>query len=296
MRLSALGIDGNKQWVIKVAEFEGDRIAAELFLSSIQGRFYVYELIRPDGHTFYVGKGMKRRVFEHEAEARRNHPIGEANPFKCNVIRKIVREGGRITYRIDAVFDQENEIHCLEREAALIEKYKRLHEGGILTNLAGGLGNMSGSAPFSLNRHTATLSGEPDENPERAILNKFLQGIGGVRSVPIKPVSQISRILPTKPHPNPRSPSLRCAYALIASACATGIQLKPGALVPRAFSYQGVDAIIENGVSRDLVKAEMATVIAGVEPRDERFQLSASQINLLVGLYGEDALIERGLL
>lgn len=279
-----------------MAEFEGDRAAAERFLSSHQGRFYVYELVRPDGRTFYVGKGTKRRVFEHESEARRNHLIGETNPFKCNVIRKIIREGAEITYRIDAIFDQEHEVHCLEREAALIEKYKRLHEGGILTNLAGGLGNMSGAAPFSLNRHAATLSGEPDENPERAILNRFLLGIGDVRSVPIKPVSQILRILPTTPHPNPRSPSLRCAYALIASACATGAQLKPDVLIARAFRYQGVDAIIENGVSRDLVKAGMATVISAVEPRDEQFQLSGSQISLLTQLYGEDALIGRGLL
>lgn len=277
-------------------EFEGTRSSAERFMSSLEGRFYVYVLLRPDGRPFYVGKGTKRRVFEHELEARRHHPIGEVNPFKCNVIRKIIREGGEITYKIDAIFDQADEMHCLEHEASLIKKYGRLHEGGILTNLAGGISNTSGAAPLSLDRHTATLSGEPHGNPERAILNRFLQGIGSVKSVPIKPVSQISRILPTLPHTQPRSPSLRCAYALVASACATGTQLTPGVLIARMFRYQDVDAIIENGVSRDLVKAGMASVVSGNSPTDEKFRLSELQIRSLSDLYGEEQLLERGLI
>ncbi len=185
---------------------------------------------------------------------------------------------------------------CLEREATLISKHKRLHEGGVLTNLASGLGNMSGAAPFSLDRHAATLSGEPENNAERAILNRFLQGIGPVSSVPVKPARQISRVLPTEPHPSPRRPSLRCAYALIASASATGIRLVPETSVPRAFTYQGVDAIIENGVSRDLIKAGMASLVRSSDPHSESFRLSEPQIQLLVGLYGKDRLVERGLL
>lgn len=78
--------------------FEGDRVAADAYLKSIAGSFYVYLLCRPDGHPFYVGKGTNKRALEHEAEARRNHPIGETNPFKCNVIRKSSeRVGGSST-------------------------------------------------------------------------------------------------------------------------------------------------------------------------------------------------------
>ena len=275
--------------------FEGDRTGTDAFLKGHPGRFYVYLLCRPDGRPFYVGKGSNRRVFEHEAEALRNHPIGESNPFKCNVIRKILREGGAIRYQIDAVFDPEAQALCLEREAALILEHRRLHEGGILTNLAGGLGSMSGPAPLSLGRHAATLSGEPDDNPARATLNRFLLGIGSVSSVPIKPARQISRILPTTPHPSPRSPTLRCAYALIASACATGTRLVPGVCVPRAFTYQDVEVVIENGVARDILKAGMASLVPTGDPMRERFELSGTQIRTLEGLYGKSALAERGL-
>jgi hypothetical protein len=276
--------------------FEGDRIAADAYLKTIAGRFYVYVLCRPDGRPFYVGKGLNRRVLEHEAEARRNHPVGETNPFKCNVIRKIIRDGGEIIYRIDTIYDPADQQDCLEREAFLIKTHRRLHEGGYLTNLAGGLGNLSGAAPHSLARHADTLSGEPTDNPERAILNRFLQGIGPVGSVPVKPIDQITRILPTTPHPQPRSPTPRCAYALIASASASGQQLVPGAVLPRAFVYQGVDAIIENGVSRDILKAGMASLVAAPDPAGEGYLLSADNIAVLAQLVGQEALVERGLL
>lgn len=279
-----------------MAHFEGNKAAAEIFLKAHMGKFYVYLLCRPDGRPFYVGKGVNRRVFEHEAEALRNHPIGESNPFKCNVIRKIFRENSVIRYQIDSVYEVDAQMRCLEREASLILEYRRLHENGILTNLAGGVGSMSGAAPFSLDRHSATLSGEPENNPERATLNRFLLGIGPVSSVPIKPVRQITRILPTTPHSNPRTPSLRCAYALIASASASGNRLVPDVILPRAFTYKGVEAVIENGVARDILKAGMASLLTANDGLNERFQLSGLQIRLIEQIYGRDRLEERGLL
>src|SRR3546814_10680157 len=147
--------------------FDGNRENADRYLKSLAGRFYVYVLYRPDGRPFYVGKGQNRRALEHEAEARRAHPFGESNPFKCNVIRKIILKGGGIRYVIDSTYEISDELNCLKREAALITQYKRLHEGGPLTNLAGGVGNLSGSSPFSLERHAATLSGSPANNPEQ---------------------------------------------------------------------------------------------------------------------------------
>jgi hypothetical protein len=145
-------------------------------------------------------------------------------------------------------------------------------------------------------RHEATLSGEPEDNPERAVLNRFLQGIGPVRSVPVKPTGQIARILPSTPHPSPRQPTLRCAYALIASASAHGLTLEPGVQIPRSFVYQGVEGIIENGVARDILKAQMAHLVPAADPRDERFALTAAHIALIVDLIGEKALADRGLL
>ena len=276
--------------------FEGDRAAADAYLRTIAGNFYVYVLCRPNGCPFYVGKGINRRALEHEAEARRNHPVGETNPFKRNVIRKVIRDGEQIVYRVEAIYDLADQQGCLEREAFLIKTHGRLHEGGCLTNLAGGLGNLSGAAPHSLARHADTLSGEPADNPERATLNRFLLSIGSVGSVPVKPIRQISRILPTTPHPQPRSPTARCAYALIASASASGQQLGPGVCLPRAFFYQGVEAIIENGVSRDIAKAGMADLVTSEDPRREAFRLSADHIALLATLVGKTTLTERGLI
>lgn len=293
LRGSAYSLD----WIGGLVEFEGDRAEAEAFLRNISGRYYVYLLCRPDGRPFYVGKGINRRALDHEAEARRHHPIGEANPFKCNVIRKIIKDGGKLIYQIEAHYDASEQQSCLEREAALIRQHGRLHEGGYLTNLAGGLGNLAGAAPFSLDRHAATLSGEPLDNPERATLNRFLQGFGEVGSVPVKPVSQISRVLPTTPHPNARSPTRRCAYALLASAAASGIQLSNTPVrIPRSFTYQNVAAVIENGVARDIVKAGLASLIPDPNPTNEVFELSERQLKMIVGLVGQRLLLDRGLL
>ena len=276
--------------------FEGTRTEVDAHLRTIAGRYYVYVLLRPDGRPFYVGKGLNRRALEHEAEARRHHPVGESNPVKCNVIRKIIREGGEVRYRIDSDYAAEQQLACLEREAALILQHKRLHEGGCLTNRAGGLGNMSGAAPESLARHGATLSGEPEDNPERATLNRYLLSIGPVDSVPVKPLSQLRPVRPTTPHPNARDPKPRNAYALVASAAAHAVRIEASARIPRCFTYDGVAAIIENGVARDILKAGVATLIPAADPRDEVFALDERQARMVVGLIGRVALETRGLL
>lgn len=280
----------------EMVAFSGTKYELISFLNEINGSYYVYELCRPGGQVFYVGKGTKRRAMEHELEALRAHPFGESNPFKCNVIRKILREGGEIGYRIDSVFAEDDEAACLAREAELIACYGCLHEGGGLTNLASGKGNATGPAPYSKDKHAATLWGEPTDNPDRATLNRFLQSIGPVKSVPVKPISQMSRILPTTPHPKESSASDRRAYAIVASAIAHGLYLRPGVEVPRRFSFEGVEGIIENGVARRLVKAGMVTLIAADDPRDERFQLDAEQFEGLVKLLGREMLAARGLI
>lgn len=97
-------------------------------MSSIASpRFYVYILVRPNGKAFYVGKGKGRRVFKHEAEARRGHEC-----HKCSIIRKIWRQGGEVQRYIMLETDDEQEAFSYEVE--LIATYRR----GELVNRTGG--------------------------------------------------------------------------------------------------------------------------------------------------------------
>ena len=274
--------------------FEGDRAAVAAFLSRHADLDYVYVLCRPDGRPFYVGIGCRHRLFAHESEARQHHPI-ETNPFKCNVIRKIMRSGGALTYRIDSLWPREARAALHARETELIAYYGRLHEGGSLTNLAPGAGG-TGLAPQSRDKHAATLSGVPEDNVERAVLNRFLQSIAPVDSVPVKPASQIARILPTTPHPSARRPTRRAACALVASAAAHGRPLVGGVVIPRCFLFEGVRGVIENGVSRDLVKAGLATLVPAADPSDEAFALDGGQCAAIAELLGREKLEGLGLI
>src|SRR3546814_9698674 len=77
----------------------------------------------------------------------------------------------------------------------------------------------------------------------------LFRSIGPVDSVPVKPISQLKPIRPTTPHPSPRQPKPRNAFALVASAAANGIMVTHGAQIPRRFMYEGVDARSEEHTS-----------------------------------------------
>lgn len=67
---------------------------------------YVYVLAYPDGRVFYVGKGQGDRINQHEREARKSKTH---NSYKCNVIRKIWRDGGQVVRTILAYFETHEE-------------------------------------------------------------------------------------------------------------------------------------------------------------------------------------------
>lgn len=79
-------------------------------------KYYVYILCRPNGKPFYVGKGSGDRVYQHDREARSGHQC-----YKCNVIRKIWREGGEVQRYI--VFETDDEQEAFTHEVDLIELY-----------------------------------------------------------------------------------------------------------------------------------------------------------------------------
>lgn len=261
---------------------------------------YVYILRRANSIPFYIGKGgggptATLRLFDHENEARRNHNIGETNPYKCNAIRKILKIGHEIIYEIESAFGSD-ELEAYNREAELIAHYRPFHANGCLTNLASATGNTFGQSEYSREKHSATLSGLPKNNPERLILNEYLAGIGKVDSVPIKPISQMKPIRHSTPHPQPRKLTPRLTYALIASAAAHRLQFSTPLKIPRCFIYKSVTGIIENGVSRDILRAGLAIVQPTDDPRDEIFTLNASQVKMLIHTYGHDELLKRDLI
>jgi hypothetical protein len=262
--------------------FLGSQSECKSFVRTIEG-WYVYILRRPDGRPFYVGKGKADRVFHHENEAR--HPNDfRSNPLKLNVIRKIRASGSNLLYEIDTVTD--DEITALTREMLLISTLKRLHEGGPLTNLDPGGGSSSGSAPLSKDRHTATLGGEPIDNPDRATLNRFVLNVAPMRSVVFKPVGQfVAR--PTQRYPNKSMmPTVRQAAALVASAAVNGISMDDSCRIPRRVVVDGVTGLVENGVACDILTSGLGDVAVSESPAAESFELTAQQARRAVGLIG----------
>ncbi len=81
-------------------------------------RFYAYVLYHPNGEPFYFGKGSGSRILRHEEDARRGN-----NCHRCNVIRKIWREGCDV--RKEIVFQTENEEAAFAEERRLIALYGR---------------------------------------------------------------------------------------------------------------------------------------------------------------------------
>lgn len=272
--------------------FFGTEEQAKKFLKHVK-KYYVYGLHRPNLDPFYIGKGTGRRAVEHAREARQGPRLHEANPHKNNIFRKIWRNSETAYYAIFS--EHENEQDAYNREAELIEKYGRFCDGGCLANLAPGGGSSLPRNPLSTQRHEATLSGISPERPLRSILNTYLQSIGPVKSVPIKPLNQV-KLRHSEPHTQPRRPTLRGCYALIASASANGIMLKDRAIIPRVFIFENVTGVIESGVSRDILKSGLASLVSAKSPCDEAYLLNAHQVTLITSIYGAEKLKALGLI
>lgn len=271
----------------------GDRQKISTFLDG-EDRYYVYILRRPDRRPFYIGKGVKLRVLQHETEACR-HAEYSSNPYKINVIQKIRRSEEEIIYEIDSLFDDQKEAY--DREAFLIDGFGRLHEGGPLTNLAAGGGSTAGPAPLSKERHQQSLGGIPDDDPDKAVINKYLLSIGKPKSICIKVLGRSTKPKPTQKFTHAsRKQTKRQALALVASAAAEGIELADGCIIPRRFVYSGITAFIENGVSNDIVTSNMAKLVNAQKPLEESFVLCQKQISVIIELLGKQKLIDMGIL
>lgn len=98
-------------------------------------------------------------------------------------------------------------------------------------------------------------------------------------------------------------------FALMASAVAHGLMLDDGVIIPRSFVHipdpddwpEGlerpnmVEAIIENGVSSDILKVGLANLVPANRPEDEAYWMDKRQISILETVVGRENLVLRGL-
>lgn len=272
--------------------FLGSQDECKVYLRGLS-KSYIYILRRPDGRPFYVGQGSGSRVFFHENEARHANNW-KTNDHKLNVIRSIWRSDDKVTYEID--FVSEDKVAINEREEELIRQYGRLHEGGPLTNRAPGGRSLEEMSPFSKDKHTATLSGIPENDPERATLNRFVLAIAPMKSAVLKPLNRSFIPKQTQRNRDTMAQTLRQAAALAASAAANGVFLDGPCSLPRRVEVDGVKGFVENGVACDILVSRMADIVPAQDPADEMFVLSAAQANTVVGFIGLKKCVDLGVL
>ena len=250
---------------------------------------YVYVLCHPCGEPFYVGKGVKFRCLQHEADARTTKTL----THKLNVIRSLHRRGLAVGYLIDSSFAEEADAHA--RERALIAKIGR-HDlkRGPLTNQTDGGEGASNPSEESRQRRRDSLWGEAGD-PERQTVNRWFQKLTPVRSVPIKPVATFKRADGLWKNDDTIGMKPRQAGAIVATALANGVLLEPGCLLPRRLEIEGVEYIIENGVGRDMVSNGMIEIHEPTLTR-ETLKLTDAGYAFVVKAFSEATLMDAGVL
>jgi hypothetical protein len=122
-------------------------------------RHYVYTYAYPDGRVFYVGKGARDRIHRHERDALLSRNI---NPYKENVIRKILAGGDQVIKTKLAYFQRHEE--ALEYEIALIFF---LNATDSLTNLTPGGDGQIGVVFTEEHRHKLSEAQKGRPKPRR---------------------------------------------------------------------------------------------------------------------------------
>jgi len=152
------------------------------------------------------------------------------------------------------------------------------------------------ASPFSKAKHVETLSGTPENDPERAILNRFVLAIAPMRSSVLKPLRR--SIVPKATQKNRGSfpHSIRQAAALAASASASGVMLTGACTLRRRVEVDGVNGFVENGVSCDILVSGMAQITLALDPLDETYRLTAEQARIVCELIGFQKCVDLGLL
>lgn len=249
--------------------------------------FYVYVLCRPCGQPFYVGKGVKLRCLQHEADARTTKTL----THKLNVIRSLHRQGQAVGYRIDSSYPDEAGAHARER-ALIAELGRHDLKRGPLTNQTDGGEGTSNPSEESRQRRRDSLWGQA-EDPDRNAINRWFQALTPVKSVPIKPVATFTRAGGIWKNDDKIGMKSRQAGTILATALANGVLLEPNCLLPRRLTVEGVDYIIENGVARDMASNGMIEVHEGPATH-EILRLTPSGYAFVVKTFSLPTLIDAG--
>lgn len=127
-------------------------------------KFYVYHLINSlDGQVFYVGKGKRNRLFNHERQVDRNK-IPNNNKLLYYKIKKIKRNGGKLVYK--KILVTSSEYKALNKEKKDIKKFGRVNnKTGILCNLTDGGEGTSGLVYTNKMRKARSKLSSGSNNP-----------------------------------------------------------------------------------------------------------------------------------
>lgn len=258
-------------------------------LRSAQGIYYIYMLSRPCGTPFYVGKGSGDRVFCHERDALQT----TLRSHKLNTIRALHANDRQVGYSIELM---SGKLEALARERELTQSYGRHDLGtGPLTNMTDGGEGPANFSEQTRQKHRDTLASNLEDGSARSAVNAFFLKLGiPVDSIPIKPLGE-RRLEPLTPHPNARKPTRRQAAALAAAVIGNRMILAPQAQFKRRFSLEDGEAVIENGVGRDMLKSGMISV-SNPKPGDEMLEVSEFGYRTTLSQVGRETLTSFGAL
>jgi hypothetical protein len=121
-------------------------------------------------------------------------------------------------------------------------------------------------------------------------VERDLFGAAPRSSIPIKPITFKAKVL-APARSGSRDVTSREATALLIAAKAAGCPLEPGGGVPRSFTLQGTEWIIENGCSQDIAQSGLADLDPGPMPRDDAFVLSARFVQWVEMAAGRERLL-----
>ena len=142
------------------------------------------------------------------------------------------------------------------------------------------------------------MSVSTDAPGDRGIANRFfLELTASVRSIPVRPLSQIAKPRILAPcAQDGRNATVRQVAALAASAIANRVMIYPSAVIPRRLSIDDAPMIIEYGACMDIFRSGLADYTPGCGPTHEALQLTESGYQAMTNLLEKPTLVSSGIL